>query len=132
MIEMIQILQWLYYLLSKKRNRNRKKVQLSKIPFLYMTSKVLDFVSCYPRSTKGFVTIHMPTLWLLYSKERVNDLQTCALKQRKINWKYVCVCVCVYLCVCLVTQSCPAFCGPMDCSLPDCSVHGIFQAKILE
>ena len=35
----------------KKRNRN-KEIQLSKIPFLYMTSKVLDFVSCYPRSTK--------------------------------------------------------------------------------
>ena len=35
----------------KKRNRN-KEIQLSKIPFLYMTSKVLDFVSCYLRSTK--------------------------------------------------------------------------------
>ena len=23
-------------------------------------------------------------------------------------------------------------CDPMDCSLPGCSVHGIFQARILE
>ena len=23
-------------------------------------------------------------------------------------------------------------CGPMDCSLPDSSIHGIFQARILE
>ena len=29
-------------------------------------------------------------------------------------------------------QSCPTFCDPMDCSLPGSSIHGIFQAKILE
>ena len=31
-----------------------------------------------------------------------------------------------------VTQSCPTFSDPMDCSLPGSSVHGIFQAKVLE
>ena len=31
-----------------------------------------------------------------------------------------------------VTQSCLTLCDPMDCSLPDSSVHGIFQAGILE
>ena len=31
----------------------------------------------------------------------------------------------------MCTQSCPALCKPMDCSLPDSSVHGIFQARIL-
>ena len=29
-------------------------------------------------------------------------------------------------------QSCLVFCNPMDCSLPGFSVHGIFQARILE
>ena len=29
-------------------------------------------------------------------------------------------------------QSCPTHCSPMDCSLPGSSVHGIFQARILE
>ena len=29
-------------------------------------------------------------------------------------------------------QSCPTLCDPMDCSLPDSSIHGIFQAKVLE
>ena len=28
-------------------------------------------------------------------------------------------------------QSCLILCGPMDCSPPGCSVHGIFQARIL-
>ena len=32
----------------------------------------------------------------------------------------------------LVTQSCSTLCDPMDCSPPGFSVHGIFQARILE
>ena len=31
-----------------------------------------------------------------------------------------------------VTQSCPTPSNPMDCSLPGSSVHGIFQARVLE
>ena len=31
-----------------------------------------------------------------------------------------------------VAQSCPTLCDPMDCNLPGSSVHGIFQARILE
>ena len=29
-------------------------------------------------------------------------------------------------------QSCPTVCDSMDCSLPGSSVHGIFQARVLE
>ena len=29
-------------------------------------------------------------------------------------------------------QSCPTLCDPVDCSLPGSSVHGIFQARVLE
>ena len=38
----------------------------------------------------------------------------------------MCVCVCVH------AQLCLTLCNPMDCSLPGSSVHGIFQARILE
>ena len=31
-----------------------------------------------------------------------------------------------------VAQSCPSLRDPMDCSLPGSSVHGIFQARVLE
>ena len=31
-----------------------------------------------------------------------------------------------------VTHSCPTFSDPMDCSLPGSSIHGIFQARVLE
>ena len=36
------------------------------------------------------------------------------------------------VCVCVCTQSCLTLCSTMDCSLQDSSVHGIFQARILE
>ena len=41
----------------------------------------------------------------------------------------------LYYCMtllCLVTQSCLTLCSPMGCSPPGSSVHGIFQARILE
>ena len=31
-----------------------------------------------------------------------------------------------------VIPSCPTLSDPMDCSLPGCSIHGIFQARVLE
>ena len=31
-----------------------------------------------------------------------------------------------------VAQSCPTLCDPVGCSLPGFSIHGIFQARILE
>ena len=51
---------------------------------------------------------------------------------------YVHVYVCVYIHVCVyiyereVTQSCLTLSDPMDCSLLGSSVHGIFQARVLE
>ena len=31
-----------------------------------------------------------------------------------------------------VVQSCPTLSDPLDCSLPVSSIHGIFQARVLE
>ena len=31
-----------------------------------------------------------------------------------------------------VARSCPTLCDPMDCGPPGSSVHGIFQARVLE
>ena len=32
----------------------------------------------------------------------------------------------------LVIKLCPTLCDPMDCGLPGSSIHGIFQARVLE
>ena len=37
-----------------------------------------------------------------------------------------------WVCACSIAQPCLTLCSPMNCSLPDSSVHGIFQAGILE
>ena len=34
--------------------------------------------------------------------------------------------------LCMHAQSCPTLCNPIDCNWPGLSVHGIFQARILE
>ena len=33
---------------------------------------------------------------------------------------------------CVYAQPCPTLCDPMDCNPPGSSVHGVFQARILE
>ena len=40
--------------------------------------------------------------------------------------------MCVYECVCVQSLSHLITCCPIDCSLPDSSAHGVFQARILE
>ena len=40
-------------------------------------------------------------------------------------------CVCVCVCVCSA-QLCPNVCNLMNCNPPGSSVHGVFQARILE
>ena len=37
-----------------------------------------------------------------------------------------------YCCCCQSLSRVQLFCNPVDCSLPGSSVHGIFQARILE
>ena len=44
-------------------------------------------------------------------------------------------CKCMYLtqlCMCVRAQSCPSLCDSVDCSPPRSSLHGLFQARILE
>ena len=36
------------------------------------------------------------------------------------------------MCVCLIAELCLILCDPRDCSPPSSSVHGIFQARMLE
>ena len=36
------------------------------------------------------------------------------------------------MCVCSATHLCPTLCDPMDCILPGCFLHGIFQARLME
>ena len=67
-------------------------------------------------------------------RERILEVETASREKEALLiatthfdvWvKFCCSC-------CLVTKSCMTLCDPMDYSLPDSSVHGISQARILE
>ena len=66
--------------------------------------------------------------WYLFIKQRAGVWQpwkTDAMFPSKVEGRCTCVCV-------LVAQPCLTLGNPMDCSLPDFSIHGIFHARILE
>ena len=50
---------------------------------------------------------------------------------QEVGW-YHCCCWPWYDCCCLVTKSCLTLCDPMDYSLSGSSIHGVFQARIVE
>ena len=58
-------------------------------------------------------------------------------ESKKSGFIYIYMCVCVCVCVCVkseseVAQLCLTLSDTTDCSLPGSSVHGVFQARILE
>ena len=76
-----------------------------------------------PESGPADSPLNNPVKWILYlhfyrkEYEGLVILVTQLIQDRKI---------------CMYAQSCPTLCNPMDCSPPGSSVHGIFQARILE
>ena len=78
---------------------------------------------------KNWQMIKLPAslqLWLAF----LNPFTVALYKRFYITWLYFFPSKLVFSV--LVAQLCPTLCNPMDCSLPGSSVHGIFQARILE
>ena len=59
-----------------------------------------------------------------------NSVLESLLRQTGILW--ILLPVEIFPVLCSVAQSCLTLCNPMDCSLPDSSVHWILQASILK
>ena len=62
----------------------------------------------------------------------MSSLEKCLLKSLAHFQQNYQVFFILRCCCCLVAKSCAILCDPMDCSLPGSSVHGIFQARILQ
>ena len=85
---------------------------------------------------------------LLLLLSHFSSVRLCATPETAAHWGYPCPwdspdkktgAGCHFLLQCMqvkseseVAQSCPTLSDPMDCSLPGSSVHGIFQARVLE
>ena len=84
---------------------------------------------CKIKTTKSYhcILVRMPII-----KTPTNNKcwRRCGEKGTPLHCWWECTLVGIYT-VCSA-QSCLSLCDPMDCSLPGSSVHGIFQARILE
>ena len=77
---------------------------------------------------------------MLYHEIRVNALRSCYIFLLFYIFAAGAVFACFVPKLCFippmkwseVAQLCPTLCDPMDCSLPGSSIHGIFQARVLE
>ena len=103
---------------------------------------VKTFFSCINRRTNHAVITHrkillenLESLDHTLKRATVRNVFQKSIRNYKEHWKgsrtnhinhYDLRCVAVKL---LVAQSCLTLCNPMDCSLPDSSIHGILQAR---
>ena len=99
------------------------------------SSKQIIYSSCQASKCKVqlFIVLFLGMIWYNYlTIINFSELQVIQNNSHYFKVKlilYVCVCVCV----CTKSlQSCLTLCDPRDCSPPGSSVHGIFQARILE
>ena len=70
----------------------------------------------------------------LYDPVNVGNLTSGSSSFSKLSldiWKFL-VCIILKPAAAKSLQSCPTLCDPMDCSPPGSSIHGVFQAKVLE
>ena len=88
----------------------------------------------------GVITMRYPSLVLLLLAKSLESCPTLCdpIDSRDSPGKSTGV-GCHFLLQCMkvkseseVAQSCPTLSDPMDCSLPGSSIHGIFQARVLE
>ena len=84
----------------------------------YLPSTILDQISCFWLTYKILIEALQYYYFLNIAKKRLKDNSLEVDKTPK------------YLC--LSAQFYPTLCDSMDCSLPGPSIHGVFQATVLE
>ena len=86
--------------------------------------------------TKGFSHLwRWPWFWtlLLWPWDKASHLRLWGRTPLSLSLS-IYIYICIYICAVHAKslQLCPTLCDPLDYSLPGSSVHGIFQARILE
>ena len=116
-----------------------KSLLYSKVTQLYThTHSFLNFLTC----GSLFTVLVKESFWQLPVVFSENDspcrwicvvfLQGADLSVLLFPHLHLLLAMYLNLCMCACAQSCLTICDPMDSSPPGSSVHGIFQARILE
>ena len=79
---------------------------------------------------QNYFTSFLHHLNRAYSSPSVGNIENVLAFQMFVNLSFELPAMCA--CSRLAAHLCPAVCDPMDWGLPGFSVHGIFQARILE
>ena len=101
---------------------------------------------CFIDYAKAFDCVDHNKLWKTLKEMGIPDHLTCLLRNLHASqeatvktghgttdWFQIGKGVCQgYILSPCLFKSCPTLCNPIDCSLPGSSVHGIFQAIVLE
>ena len=82
---------------------------------------------CFIDHAKAFDCVDHNKLWKILQEMGIPDHLTCLLRNLYAGQEAT-----VKESASEVAQPCLTLCDPMDCSLPGSSVHGIFQAIVLE
>ena len=90
---------------------NKVRQWLSAEPHSALHPSALLFFFCFTKQHQQSISPHMG--WLCKA------IGLCWSSWSEVKWSEV-------------AQSCPTLCYPVDCSPPCSSVHGIFQARVLE
>ena len=122
-------------------------IQIS-ITLVAVTNKVQNFSSCSIKkcviswvhskvkettTSKPLPTTELKVFVSMWNEDSNSTKEKKYLWQRQEGERFLSyICFLIQFIQCVHAQSCPTLCNPIDCSLPDSSVHGILQPRILE
>ena len=102
------------------------------MPSIWSSSRLklpLTFPSQFPLPSSHLLSYKMA--FLLFQEAATKSLEQAGSLAAHLHSTLTCSSVYYHL-VYVHTRSCPSLCDPMDCSPSGFSVHGVFQARILE
>ena len=117
-ISQARILEWLAISYFRGSFQPRDQTQVSCIAGRFFTIQVTRESSKVIILIIALLRYNSHTIQLIYQQYSIQWILVCSQNSAPF--------------IIVVAQSCLTLCHPMDCSLPGSSVHGIFQARILE